>query len=106
VAVGLSSNSATLAADARQVRDQAQRALPAGLTAELTGAAGNALDAGDTGQQTAKAVPEITGIAIAVILLVIYGSPVLWLLAVLNAGAAAGLPPAIRAARLSPTQVL
>jgi RND superfamily putative drug exporter len=95
VAVGLSSNSATLATDARQVRDQAQRALPAGLTAELAGAGGNALDAADAEQQTAKAVPAITGIAIAVILLLIYRSPVLWLLPVLNAGAAFALTDAV-----------
>jgi RND superfamily putative drug exporter len=95
VTVGLSSNSSTLTTDARQVRDQAQRALPAGLAAELTGAAGNALDAADAEQQTTKAVPAITGVAIAVILLVIYRSPVLWLLPVLNAGAAFALTDAV-----------
>ena len=36
VTIGLSSNSSSLTTDARQVRDQAQRALPPGLTAQLT----------------------------------------------------------------------
>ncbi|HEX6520479.1 MAG TPA: MMPL family transporter [Streptosporangiaceae bacterium] len=95
VTVALSNNSKTLPADARKVRDQAQRALPPGLTAQLTGPAGNALDASDAQQHTAKAVPVVTGIVITVILLVIYRSPVLWLLPVLNAGAAFAVTDAV-----------
>lgn len=95
VTVALNSDSKTLTDDARQVRAQAQRALPPGLTAQLTGAAGNALDAYDAQQQSTKAVLLVTIIVIAVILLFTYRSPVLWLLPLLNAGAALAVSQAV-----------
>jgi RND superfamily putative drug exporter len=91
----VSLSSKTLTTDARQVRAQAQRALPPGLTAQLTGAAGNALDAYDAQQQSTKAVLLVTIVVIAVILLFTYRSPVLWLLPLVNAGAAVAVSEAV-----------
>jgi RND superfamily putative drug exporter len=96
VTVALSNTSnKTLTTDARQVRAQAQRALPPGLTAQLTGPAGSALDASDAQQQSAKAVLLVTVLVVAVILLVTYRSPLLWLLPLLNAGAALAVSEAV-----------
>jgi RND superfamily putative drug exporter len=95
VTVALNSSSKTLTTDARQVRAQAQRALPPALTAQLTGAAGNALDAYDAQQQSTKAVLLVTILVIAAILLLTYRSPLLWLLPLLNAGAAVAVSEAV-----------
>jgi len=88
VTVPLRNHPSTLPADAAQVRTRAQRGLPAGLTAQLAGQAGNALDASDAQKQTAKAALVITILVIALILLLTYRSPLLWLLPLLGVGAA------------------
>jgi putative drug exporter of the RND superfamily len=95
VIVALSTNTKTLTTDARQVRAQAQQALPPGVAAQLTGPAGNALDAYDAQQQSTKAVLLVTILVIAVILFFTYRSPVLWLLPLLNAGAALAVSEAV-----------
>ncbi len=95
VTVPLHNDAKTLPADARQVRVRAQSNLPPGLTAYLTGSAGNALDASDAQKHNATWVTLITIVVIAIILLVTYRSPVLWLLPLLSVGVAFLLTEAV-----------
>jgi RND superfamily putative drug exporter len=94
VTVPLRDNS-TLATDAARVRTQAQGDRSAGRTVQLTGPAGSALDASDAQKQTDRAVTGIAVLVIIVILLLTYRSPVLWLLPLLNVGAALGVTEAV-----------
>ncbi len=95
VTVPLSNSDSNLATYAGQVRSQAQRNLPPGLTAQLTGLAGNALDASDAQKHNTKAVTAITVLVIALLLLLTYRSPLLWLLPLLSVGAAFGVTEAV-----------
>lgn len=91
VTVPLHNDEKTLPKDAKTVRDQARSDLPGGLTVQLSGPAGNALDASDAQAQNEKSVTLITVLVIAVILLVTYRSLVLWLLPLICVGCAYGV---------------
>jgi RND superfamily putative drug exporter len=74
----------TLTDDAARVRAVASNNLPAGLNAELTGPAGNELDASEAFEGIDAKVLLITAAVVALLLLCIYRSPVLWLLPLLT----------------------
>jgi putative drug exporter of the RND superfamily len=94
--VPLDNNADTLTGDTQDVRAQAQSALPAGLQAKLTGPAGAALDAADANERTDTRVMMVTLLMIAVLLLLIYRSPVLWVLPLVSAGVAFMLVRAVQ----------
>lgn len=78
----------TLSKRAARVRDIARAGLPDGLTARLTGPAGNSLDASDARQRTAALATLITVLVVTAVLLLTYRSPVLWLLPLVCVGVA------------------
>jgi len=78
----------TLSKQAAQVRAIADTGLPDGLTARLTGPAGNSLDASDARRHTAAVAMLITVLVVTAVLLLTYRSPVLWLLPLFCVGVA------------------
>ncbi|MFG2040423.1 MMPL family transporter [Dactylosporangium sp. NPDC048998] len=80
---------------AARVRDIARTGLPAGLAVHLTGPAGNALDAADSRDRLGRAAMLVTGLVVMALLLIMYRSPVLWLLPLLNVGVATVLTDAV-----------
>jgi RND superfamily putative drug exporter len=94
--VPLDSDQSTLADDARAVRDGADEGLPAGLTAKVTGPAGAALDASDARERTDKLVTLVTLGVVILLLLMVYRSPVLWILPLINIGIALMLTRAVQ----------
>lgn len=77
-----------LTGKAEQLRDQSRTAVPPGLDVRLTGRAGAALDVGDAFQKVDKPVLLATVVLVALVLLLTYRSPVLWLLPIVNAAIA------------------
>jgi putative drug exporter of the RND superfamily len=78
----------TLSDQARKLRTIAGDGLPAGLSAKLTGPAGNSLDASDARSRAAGVAMLITAIVVTALLLLTYRSPVLWLLPLVCVGLA------------------
>ncbi|WP_327271759.1 MMPL family transporter [Streptomyces sp. NBC_01224] len=79
-------DSTALADNAEKVRDRATSDRPDGLKAELTGPAGNSLDAADARESTGRALTLITVVVVAALLLITYRSAILWLLPLLVVG--------------------
>ncbi|MEU5989596.1 MMPL family transporter [Spirillospora sp. NPDC047418] len=77
-----------LTGKAEQLRDQSRTAVPPGLDVRLTGRAGAALDVGDAFQKVDKPVLLATVVLVALVLLLTYRSPILWLLPIVNAAIA------------------
>ncbi|WP_301176786.1 MMPL family transporter [Actinomadura geliboluensis] len=73
---------------AERLRDRAFSNAPPGLDVRLTGPAGAALDVGDAFEKVDKPVLIATVALVAVVLLLTYRSPVLWLLPIVNAAIA------------------
>ncbi|KAB2370446.1 MMPL family transporter [Actinomadura montaniterrae] len=69
-----------LSGNAKKVRDAATTNVPRGLQVKVTGPAGAALDTGDAFRKVDKPLLLITIVLVAVVLLLTYRSPVLWLL--------------------------
>jgi RND superfamily putative drug exporter len=67
-------------ADATAVRDIARAGAPPGLQIKFSGTAAASLDAADASDRIAKIVMLVTVLVVAVLLLITYRSPVLWLL--------------------------
>jgi RND superfamily putative drug exporter len=63
----------------RQLRDTARAGLPPGLTAQVTGGAGFAADIADSFTGANTNLLLVTVVVVAVLLLVTYRSPILWL---------------------------
>ncbi len=84
--VALKDDQATLADDALGIRTSAVDGAPPGLTVKLTGPAGASLDASDARETTDKLVTLVTVLVVIVLLLMVYRSPVLWILPLLNVG--------------------
>ncbi|WP_167131772.1 MMPL family transporter [Paramicrobacterium chengjingii] len=78
----------TLHDSAKQVRTTATTDLPNGLTAHLTGPAGNTLDSSDAFAGADIILAMMAALVVAILLLIIYRSPVLWLLPLICAGVA------------------
>jgi RND superfamily putative drug exporter len=93
--VPLKKDAATLADQAGKVRTRVRAQLPAGMQVKLTGPAGNSLDASDANQRTNALVTLVTLGVIAFLLLIIYRSPFLWLLPLINVGIALFLMRAV-----------
>jgi RND superfamily putative drug exporter len=81
-------DSTALADNAKKVRDRATADRPDGLHVELTGPAGNSLDAADARESTGRALTLITVLVVAALLLITYRSAILWLLPLLMVGVA------------------
>ncbi|MBC6462200.1 MMPL family transporter [Actinomadura sp. HBU206391] len=94
VVVGLADGD-DLSDTAKKVRTQMETALPGGLRAELTGSAGRALDTSEMFASADATALIITVVVVTLLLLVIYRSPVLWLLPLVNAFLALQLANAI-----------
>lgn len=73
---------------AEQLRDRSRADVPRGLDVRLTGPAGAALDVGDAFEKVDKPVLIATVVLVALVLLLTYRSPVLWLLPIVNAAIA------------------
>lgn len=73
---------------AERLRDRAFSNAPPGLDVRLAGPAGAALDVGDAFEKVDKPVLVATVALVAVVLLLTYRSPVLWLLPIVNAAIA------------------
>jgi RND superfamily putative drug exporter len=84
--VALKDDQATLSGDALSIRTGAADGAPPGLTVELTGPAGASLDAADARETTDKLITLVTMLVVIVLLLIVYRSPVLWILPLLNVG--------------------
>jgi RND superfamily putative drug exporter len=78
----------TLTGKAEKLRDRSRTAVPPGLDVRLTGPAGSALDVGDAFGKVDKPVLIATVVLVALVLLLTYRSPVLWLLPIVNAAIA------------------
>ncbi|MFB4310835.1 MMPL family transporter [Actinomadura sp. GTD37] len=78
----------TLGDKAGKLRDRSRADVPPGLDVRLTGPAGAALDVGDAFEKVDKPVLIATVVLVALVLLLTYRSPVLWLLPVVNAAIA------------------
>ncbi|TDD91419.1 hypothetical protein E1293_02195 [Actinomadura darangshiensis] len=78
----------TLSDKAEKLRDRSLADVPPGLEVRLTGPAGSALDVGDAFKKVDKPVLIATIVLVAVVLLLTYRSPVLWLLPIVNAAIA------------------
>jgi RND superfamily putative drug exporter len=77
------------------IKDQLARDRPAGLTAALTGPAGQAADLATASGGVDSTLILVTGVVVAVLLLVIYRSPVLWIVPLLAVAAANQLASAV-----------
>ncbi|MEZ0090167.1 MMPL family transporter [Streptacidiphilus sp. EB129] len=86
VMVPLDNDTAKLATNAQKVRDRADAGLPSGLQAQLTGPAGDSLDAADARASTGHALTLITVLVVAGLLLFTYRSAFLWLLPLVGVG--------------------
>jgi RND superfamily putative drug exporter len=84
VTVGLTDDD-TLTDTAEKVRTRMETALPDGLQARLTGPAGGALDSSEMFAQADATGLIVTVVVVTLLLLLIYRSPVLWLLPLVNA---------------------
>ncbi|BCY13231.1 MMPL family transporter [Actinoplanes sp. L3-i22] len=85
--VPLPDDPATLAGAARAVRENVAVDSP-GLTVKLTGPAGAALDAADAKERTDRTITLVTLGVVILLLLIVYRSPLLWILPLLNVGLA------------------
>jgi putative drug exporter of the RND superfamily len=93
--IPLSNNDDTVSDQAKQVRRTVAADLPAGLDAKLTGPAGTKLDASDAFSHLDKTLALIAAAVVAVLLLITYRSPILWLLPLITAGIAIQLANAV-----------
>jgi len=80
---------------ATEVRDIVAEGLPDGLNAKLTGPAGTKLDANDAFAELDVRLALIAAAVVAILLLITYRSPVLWILPILTAGVAIQLANAV-----------
>ncbi|MFF7656626.1 MMPL family transporter [Streptomyces sp. NPDC007983] len=79
----------------KEVRTQAEEHLPDGLQARLTGAAGDKLDSTDAFGGVETTLLYVAAGVVALLLLLIYRSPVLWILPLIVAGVTAELAKAV-----------
>ncbi|MCX5011207.1 MMPL family transporter [Streptomyces sp. NBC_00555] len=81
--------------DIKEVRTQVEDNLPDGLEARLTGAAGDKLDSTDAFGGVETTLLYVAAGVVALLLLLIYRSPVLWILPLVVAGVTAELAKAV-----------
>lgn len=84
----------TLLADLETLKTSVGTGLPAGLTVALTGPGGQARDFADIGSGIDSTLLIVTVLTVAVLLLLTYRSPVLWLVPLLAVGVAVTLAQA------------
>ncbi|WP_436528779.1 MMPL family transporter [Actinoplanes sp. HUAS TT8] len=94
--VPLAAEQSTLAGRARAVRESVVLDSPEGLTVKLTGPAGAALDTADAKATADRTITLVTLGVVILLLLIVYRSPILWILPLLNVGLAFLLARAVQ----------